>query len=249
VTEPETPTAPDAAHDAKPAAEAPAPPRQTSMVPGPPPGIPVRPRGSAPVVVKLERFEGPLDLLLHLIKRDEIDIYDIPISRITQQYLAYLELMRGRLAELVPSLIEVESILIPMRGVRTCHLDLWSDNLRRTAGGDLCVIDFDNCGPADPGRELGMLLFEFGRGQGARWRALDEAYREAGGPGRITGRESLALTVAQLHHIGHRHLTMWLSARDAVARARSSAGVEEFLGEPFLLSDVDRLLDATTSTP
>jgi len=47
------------------------------------------------VTVKLERFEGPLDLLLHLIKRDEIDIYDIPIARITQQYLAYLELMRS----------------------------------------------------------------------------------------------------------------------------------------------------------
>jgi segregation and condensation protein A len=47
------------------------------------------------VTVKLERFEGPLDLLLHLIKRDEIDIYDIPIARITQQYLSYLELMRS----------------------------------------------------------------------------------------------------------------------------------------------------------
>jgi segregation and condensation protein A len=45
--------------------------------------------------VRLARFEGPLDLLLHLIKRDEIDIYDIPISHITQQYLAYLELMRS----------------------------------------------------------------------------------------------------------------------------------------------------------
>ena len=44
--------------------------------------------------VKLERFEGPLDLLLHLIQRDEIDIYDIPIARITQQYLEYIELMR-----------------------------------------------------------------------------------------------------------------------------------------------------------
>ncbi len=44
--------------------------------------------------VKLERFEGPLDLLLHLIKRDEIDIYDIPIARITEQYLQYLDLMR-----------------------------------------------------------------------------------------------------------------------------------------------------------
>jgi len=47
------------------------------------------------VTVKLARFEGPLDLLLHLIKRDEIDITDIPISHITQQYLAYIELMRA----------------------------------------------------------------------------------------------------------------------------------------------------------
>jgi segregation and condensation protein A len=47
------------------------------------------------VTVKLERFEGPLDLLLHLIKRDEIDIYDIPIARIMQQYLAYIELMQA----------------------------------------------------------------------------------------------------------------------------------------------------------
>ena len=53
--------------------------------------------GSRPgtVSIKLERFEGPLDLLLHLIKRDEIDIYDIPISHITQQYLAYIELIRA----------------------------------------------------------------------------------------------------------------------------------------------------------
>jgi segregation and condensation protein A len=47
------------------------------------------------VMVKLARFEGPLDLLLHLIKRDEIDIYDIPIAHITQQYLSYIELMRS----------------------------------------------------------------------------------------------------------------------------------------------------------
>lgn len=48
----------------------------------------------ASVNIKLERFEGPLDLLLHLIKRDEIDIHDIPIAHITQQYLEYIELMR-----------------------------------------------------------------------------------------------------------------------------------------------------------
>ncbi len=47
------------------------------------------------VTFKLPRFEGPLDLLLHLIKRDEIDIYDIPIAHITKQYLETLELMRA----------------------------------------------------------------------------------------------------------------------------------------------------------
>lgn len=47
------------------------------------------------VTIRLARFEGPLDLLLHLIKRDEVDIYDIPIAHITQQYLAYIELMRA----------------------------------------------------------------------------------------------------------------------------------------------------------
>ncbi len=44
--------------------------------------------------VKLEIFEGPLDLLLHLIKREEVDVYDIPVARITDQYLHCLELMR-----------------------------------------------------------------------------------------------------------------------------------------------------------
>jgi segregation and condensation protein A len=47
-----------------------------------------------PYQIKLPIFEGPLDLLLHLIRVQEIDIYDIPISRITAQYLAYLELMQ-----------------------------------------------------------------------------------------------------------------------------------------------------------
>jgi len=41
--------------------------------------------------VALEIFEGPMDLLLYLIKRDEIDIYDIPIEKITKDYMAYLE--------------------------------------------------------------------------------------------------------------------------------------------------------------
>ena len=45
------------------------------------------------IPVKLEVFEGPLDLLLHLIEKNKLDIYDIPIALITEQYMDYLKLM------------------------------------------------------------------------------------------------------------------------------------------------------------
>ena len=44
--------------------------------------------------VKLEMFEGPLDLLLHLIREHQLDILDIPIAKITEEYLRYLTLMQ-----------------------------------------------------------------------------------------------------------------------------------------------------------
>lgn len=51
-------------------------------------------RGGSPYRVKLEIFEGPLDLLLHLIRKNQIQITDIPIALITEQYLEYLKLMK-----------------------------------------------------------------------------------------------------------------------------------------------------------
>jgi hypothetical protein len=175
--------------------------------------------------------------------------FEAPVG--PREWRAALKASRGagapyadRLAALLPALLEVEAVLTPMRPVQMCHLDLWADNVRRTPDGGLCVIDFDNAGPGDPAREVAMAAFEFGQGDAARQRRLYAAYREAGGPGRVTGRADLAMTVAQLHHIGHRHLRMWPAARDSEARARSLAGVEEFLGAPFLLPDLDRLVDA-----
>lgn len=52
------------------------------------------PRAQIPYQVKLDVFEGPLDLLLHLIRKNEVDIYNIPIALITEQYLKTLDLMR-----------------------------------------------------------------------------------------------------------------------------------------------------------
>ncbi len=74
-----------------------------------------------PYEVKLEAFTGPLDLLLHLIRKHEIDIYDIPVSLITQQYIEYLQLMKelnlsfaGDFLVMAATLIQIKSrMLLP----------------------------------------------------------------------------------------------------------------------------------------
>ena len=48
------------------------------------------------VTIRLDAFEGPMDLLYHLIEKNEIDIYDIPIASLTDQYLAYLDAAEDR---------------------------------------------------------------------------------------------------------------------------------------------------------
>ena len=65
--------------------------------------------------VKLEVFEGPLDLLLHLIKQDEIDIYDISLERITSQYLEYLQAFKELNIELAGEFIVMAANLIYLK--------------------------------------------------------------------------------------------------------------------------------------
>jgi segregation and condensation protein A len=72
--------------------------------------------------VRLEAFEGPLDLLLHLVRTNEVDIYNLPIATITDQYLAYLDLFQelnlnvaGEYLVMAASLIYVKSrLLLPV---------------------------------------------------------------------------------------------------------------------------------------
>ena len=45
--------------------------------------------------VKLNTFEGPLDLLLYLIRKNEMDIYNIPVAEVTEQYIEYINLMKS----------------------------------------------------------------------------------------------------------------------------------------------------------
>ena len=65
--------------------------------------------------VKLEIFEGPLDLLLYLIKRDEIDIYEISIERITRQYLEYLQAFKELNIDLAGEFVAMAANLIYLK--------------------------------------------------------------------------------------------------------------------------------------
>ncbi len=65
--------------------------------------------------VRLQNFEGPLDLLLHLIRKHEVDIYDIPIALITQQYLEYLDLMTEMDLDLAGEFLVMAATLIHIK--------------------------------------------------------------------------------------------------------------------------------------
>ena len=65
--------------------------------------------------VKLEAFEGPMDLLLHLIEKNKIDIYDIPISELTQQYIEYVNEAQEFDAELASRFLLMAAILINIK--------------------------------------------------------------------------------------------------------------------------------------
>jgi segregation and condensation protein A len=65
--------------------------------------------------VKLEIFEGPLDLLLHLIRKNEVDIFDIPVATITNQYLAYLDTMRALNISLAGDFLVMASTLVHIK--------------------------------------------------------------------------------------------------------------------------------------
>jgi segregation and condensation protein A len=65
--------------------------------------------------VKLEIFEGPLDLLIHLIHKNEVDIFDIPIATITDQYLEYLDIMKALNIDVAGDFLVMASTLVHIK--------------------------------------------------------------------------------------------------------------------------------------
>lgn len=65
--------------------------------------------------VKLEMFEGPMDLLLHLIRKNEVDIFDIPVALITDQYLEYMDLMSALSINVAGDFLVMASTLVHLK--------------------------------------------------------------------------------------------------------------------------------------
>ncbi|TDD64006.1 aminoglycoside phosphotransferase family protein [Jiangella aurantiaca] len=151
----------------------------------------------------------------------------------------------GDLAALRDELVELESWLTPPATPRTCHRDLVADNLVPTAAGGVCIIDWENSGPAGPAQELAVVLFEYARTDPGRARALVAAYEDAGGPARITGRGDFSMLIAQLGHITELAATDWLRPNDrSPGRPHAEAWIREVLDDPHTRERLDLLLAA-----
>ncbi len=99
-----------------------------------------------PYQVRIENFEGPLDLLLHLIKKNEINIYDIPIAMIAQQYLEYLEAMEELNLNVAGDFLVMAATLLQIKSKMLLPVDETADD--------------DEDGP-DPREELVRRLLEY----------------------------------------------------------------------------------------
>ncbi len=96
--------------------------------------------------VRLDSFQGPLDLLLHLIKVEELDIYDIPIAKITDQYLNYIKFMRSLDLQVAGEFLVMAATLLRIKAEML---------LPRPLGDDL--------EEPDPRQELTEMLIEYKR--------------------------------------------------------------------------------------
>lgn len=155
----------------------------------------------------------------------------------------------GRLAALRDELVALESWLEPPATLQTCHRDLWADNVLPTAQGGVCVIDWENSGPADPGQELACVLFEFGRSDPGRAWALMSAYAAAGGPATVARPGHFSMLIAQLGHIAEIAANDWLEPNVRNPdRSGAAAWIGEVLDEPHTRHVLDALLNAVSGS-
>ena len=90
--------------------------------------------------VRLQNFEGPLDLLLHLIKKSEVSIYDIPITLITQQYIDYIDVMQELNLDVASEFLVMAATLIHIKSKMLLPVD---PELHVLGTGCRCIVTTD----------------------------------------------------------------------------------------------------------
>ncbi len=167
--------------------------------------------------------------------------WDAVLTDLRQEKAPFAEALAGIRDELVA----LEAWIEPPVDLQTCHRDLWADNVLGTRTGSLCVIDWDNSGLADPTQELCCVLFEFASGSPRRAKLLYDAYRNAGGPGRVDRPGHFSMLIAELGHICEMACRDWLRPNPrSPERADSAASFAEFIDRPHRREVLLELLDA-----
>lgn len=166
--------------------------------------------------------------------------WDELIEALRRARAPFAEQLAGQRDEL----LALEALLRAPTQLQACHRDLFADNVLSTPNGDLCVIDWENSGLADPSQELAVVLFEYGRSS-ERVRLLYEAYIDNGGPGRVRDPGDFSMLIAQLGHIGEIACQQWLDPTRAHQRSRNESRINEFLTDRLTIDTINQILAAT----
>lgn len=177
--------------------------------------------------VKLEIFEGPLDLLLYLIKRDEIDIYEISLERITRQYLEYLQAFKELKIDVAGEFVAMAANLIYLKSRSLLPVDQQPPE--------------EDVDELDPRWDLIRQLIEYKKFKEAaaelNVRALEQE--------RVFAREGGAADVDQPLRLGEVGIFQLINAfQSVIKRVEARQNVQEIFGEHFTVSDkIDMILE------
>ena len=171
--------------------------------------------------VRLEIFEGPLDLLLYLIKRDELDIYDISIERITRQYLEYLEAFKELNIEVAGEFIVMAANLLYIKS-------------RSLLPADQQPPD-EEADEDDPRWELIRQLIEYKKFKDAAAQLHDRALQQEnlfvrGGPSDFPAIRPLLLGEVGIFQLIN-------AFQNVIKRIEARAELQEIFGENYTVSD------------
>ena len=179
--------------------------------------------------VKVEIFEGPLDLLLYLIKRDELDIYDISIERITRQYLEYLEAFKELNIDLAGEFIVMAANLLYIKSRSLLPVDQQPPE--------------EEADEDDPRWDLIRQLIEYKKFKDAAAQLHDRALEQEN---LFVRGGSCDLPAARPLLLGEVGIFQLINAfQNVLKRLDAREDLREIFGENFTVSDkIDRILQS-----